>query len=105
MKKLLAIILCVICILTSFSCKEDDSATKATTNKKQVTTEQTEQATPEQTKQVTTSQTTKKERIVYVSKSGKKIHSNKKCSGMKYYKEMTYDDAVDAGYEFCTKCY
>ena len=41
---------------------------------------------------------------VYVSKSGK-IHSISYCSGMKYYTEMSYDEAVDRGYDFCQNCY
>lgn len=42
--------------------------------------------------------------IVYVSRSGK-IHSISYCSGMKYYTEMTYQNAVNAGYEFCSNCW
>lgn len=41
---------------------------------------------------------------VYVSKSGK-IHRIRNCSGMKYYTEMDYDEAVDEGYVFCKNCY
>lgn len=41
---------------------------------------------------------------VYVSRSGK-IHSNPRCSGMKYYTEMDYDEAVENGYDFCMNCY
>lgn len=41
---------------------------------------------------------------VYVSKSGK-IHNNPRCSGMKYYTEMDYDEAVENGYDFCMNCY
>lgn len=87
MKKFLIIVLCAVCIITFLSYINNDSTKETPDNKNQTFTEHT-----------------KKEVIVYVSESGKKIHSNKKCSGMKYYKEMTYDEAVDAGYEFCTKC-
>ena len=41
---------------------------------------------------------------VYVSNYGK-IHSVPYCSGMKYYTEMDYDEAIDCGYDFCQKCY
>lgn len=41
---------------------------------------------------------------VYVSNKGK-IHKYPNCSGMKYYTEMTYSDAVAAGYDFCSKCW
>lgn len=44
------------------------------------------------------------ETIVYVSKTGK-IHKISYCSGMKYYTEMEYDEAVDKGYVFCKNCY
>ncbi len=43
--------------------------------------------------------------IVYVSKSGGKIHRYKDCSGMKYYDEMTYADAILEGYAACEKCF
>ena len=41
---------------------------------------------------------------VYVSRTGK-IHSNRSCSGMKYYTRMDYNEAVDEGYDFCMNCY
>lgn len=41
---------------------------------------------------------------VYVSRTGK-IHSNPNCSGMKYYTEMTYDEAIASGYDLCKNCY
>lgn len=50
-------------------------------------------------------ETEKQTVTVYVSKSGKKIHSIPNCSGMKNYWEMSYDDAVKAGYSFCKNCY
>ena len=42
-------------------------------------------------------------RTVYVSKSGK-IHFKSDCSGMKNYTEMTYAEAIAAGYSLCSKC-
>lgn len=41
---------------------------------------------------------------VYVSNSGK-YHSKSNCSGMKYYTVMTLDEAIEAGYDACKKCY
>lgn len=41
---------------------------------------------------------------VYVSKTGK-IHKFSNCSGMQYYTEMLYDEALDNGYDFCMNCY
>lgn len=41
---------------------------------------------------------------VYVSRNGK-IHTNPNCSGMKYYTEMSYSEAVSSGYDKCQKCY
>lgn len=43
-------------------------------------------------------------RTVYVSNSGK-IHAIPDCSGMKHYTEMTYREAVSAGYVECKNCY
>lgn len=57
---------------------------------------------PEET---ATEPTPVEEIIVYVSKSGHKIHSNPTCSGMKRYYEMTYDDAVASGFDFCSNCF
>ena len=91
-KYILSIALCIVLCLGLFSCDNDNSETK----------KPNESSAP----YFDFVSTTKKvERTVYVSKSGKKIHRNKKCSGMKYYWEMSYDDAVDAGYDFCEKCY
>lgn len=45
------------------------------------------------------------ERTVYVSDSGGKIHLRSNCSGMKYYKTMTYGEACERGYDHCQKCF
>lgn len=42
--------------------------------------------------------------IVYVSRNGV-IHTHSNCSGMKYYTEMTYSEAISSGYRKCSKCY
>ena len=42
--------------------------------------------------------------IVYVSKTGK-YHRNNDCSGMKYYTEMSLDEAIDAGHAACKRCW
>ena len=86
-KRILSIVLCIVLSSCLFSCEN-----------KQTTTD---------TKETYYSQTTsvKNERTVYVSKSGKKIHRIKNCSGMKNYWEMSYNDAVYAGYDFCNNCY
>lgn len=44
-------------------------------------------------------------RTVYVSNSGHKIHLNSDCSGMKNYHEMTYEEACEAGYKHCSRCF
>lgn len=44
-------------------------------------------------------------RIVYISKSGHKIHLYSDCSGMKDYSDMTYEAACKAGYEHCSRCF
>lgn len=41
---------------------------------------------------------------VYISSTGK-IHLSPDCSGMKAYDEMTYEDACEAGYEHCSRCF
>ena len=44
------------------------------------------------------------ENMVFVSKY-KKIHKNPKCSGMKEYYIMEFDEAVEEGYVLCHTCY
>ena len=63
----------------------------------------------EQEAAVTTVESTQQEPpqngyTVYVSRNGI-IHKNPKCSGMQYYIEMGYYDAVEAGYIHCKHCY
>ena len=41
---------------------------------------------------------------VYVSNTGK-IHLSPDCSGMKNYDEMIYEEACEAGYEHCSRCF
>lgn len=41
---------------------------------------------------------------VYVSSSGK-YHSKSNCSGMKYYTEMSLEEAIEAGHIACKKCW
>ena len=43
-------------------------------------------------------------RTVYVSRSGK-IHLHSSCSGMEYYTETLYSEAVKQGYAECSKCF
>lgn len=43
-------------------------------------------------------------RTVYISSSGK-IHLKSDCSGMKSYKEMTMEKAVNSGYSTCGRCF
>ena len=45
------------------------------------------------------------DQIVYVSNKSHTIHESHYCSGMKNYFEMTFRDAVDAGYSFCMNCW
>ncbi len=42
---------------------------------------------------------------VWVTRSGKKYHSNPKCSKMRSPIEMSVTDAIQSGYEPCDKCY
>ena len=44
------------------------------------------------------------DRTVYVSNAGK-IHLKSDCSGMKTYTEMTLEEAYNAGYEKCERCW
>lgn len=41
---------------------------------------------------------------VWVSANGTKYHSNSNCSNMKNPKKVTYDEAIELGYEPCKKC-
>jgi len=43
--------------------------------------------------------------IVYVSNRSDTVHSAHDCSGMKNYREMTIEEVVSLGFEFCTKCW
>lgn len=45
------------------------------------------------------------DRTVYVSTNGRKIHLRRNCSGMKYYSEMTYEEACERGYSHCSNCF
>ena len=42
---------------------------------------------------------------VYMTVSGKKFHSDPKCSNMKNPREVSLTDARSVGYEPCKKCY
>lgn len=42
---------------------------------------------------------------VWIPNSGKKYHSSSSCSGMKNPRQVTLQDAINAGYEPCSKCY
>lgn len=44
------------------------------------------------------------QRVVYVSSTGK-YHKKCDCSGMKNYTEMTLQQAVEAGYTACKRCW
>ena len=41
---------------------------------------------------------------VWVTKSGKRYHSDRNCSGMKEPSSITIDEALDRGYTPCSKC-
>lgn len=86
MKRILTIILCAMLIFALASCKNNKSNNENTHKKNDHTVSD------------------RYERTVYVSKSGKKVHSIPNCSGMKYYYEMSYSDAKNAGYDFCDNC-
>lgn len=53
---------------------------------------------------IDSAQTEQGDYIVYVS-SYKKIHRLSYCSGMEYYKEMYYSEAIAKGYALCENCY
>ncbi len=69
--------------------------TKATTTRK-----------TETTKENTTSESVASDsRKVWVTKSGKRYHSNRYCSGMKEPSNITIDEAQARGYTPCKNCY
>ncbi len=43
--------------------------------------------------------------MVWLPESGTKYHSNSSCSNMDNPRQVTLDEAVNAGYEPCKKCY
>ena len=103
-KSVVSIALCVIFIFCLSSCEnEDKKETDKSTDK--VLGEFTYpniDFPPFETFEI---ETEKQVTIVYVSKSGKKIHRIPNCSGMKNYWTMSYDEAVDRGYSHCQNCY
>lgn len=44
-------------------------------------------------------------KMVWLPESGTKYHSNSSCSNMNNPRQVTLDEAVNAGYEPCKKCY
>ena len=61
------------------------------------------QPVPEASK--STSSVNNKEQMVWVSRTGKKYHSNQNCSNMKNPDHMTQSDAEAKGRTPCSKCY
>ena len=43
--------------------------------------------------------------MVWLPESGTKYHSNSSCSNMNNPRQVTLDEAVNAGYEPCKKCH
>lgn len=63
-----------------------------------------DQEAAETTAETTQQETQQNGYTVYVSRNNI-IHKNPHCSGMIYYTEMGYYDAVEAGYIECKHCY
>lgn len=42
---------------------------------------------------------------VWIPNSGRKYHSSSSCSGMKGPRQVTLQEAINSGYEPCSKCY
>lgn len=59
---------------------------------------------PETKKAIATTED-KKEEMVWVSRKGKKYHSNPDCSNMKNPSHITLDEAISSGRGPCSKCY
>lgn len=106
MKKILSIALCIVLCLSFCSCVDDNDKTKEPVKTPTITRGEYTIPTPPSFNYDFEIETRPKQgRTVYVSKSGKKIHRIPNCSGMKNYWEMSYEDAVEAGYKFCQNCY
>ena len=105
MKKILSIVLSIVFCLCLSSCENDNSnvGTQKPIEKPQINIPSLPPL-PSFDYDFEIETPTKQERTVYVSKSGGKIHSIPYCSGMKYYYEMSYSDAVNKGYDFCENC-
>jgi len=43
--------------------------------------------------------------IVYVSDNSEMVHAEEDCSNMKYYTMMTIEEAIECGYDFCSRCW
>lgn len=86
MKKLFLLLLCILLIFSTFSCEDNEGNTDSFPDQDDSTIDE------------------EYDRTVYVSKSSHKVHSISYCSGMKYYYEMSYYEALLAGYDFCDNC-
>lgn len=117
-------ILCLIFAIVPSSDKKEDSKEA---NQQKMVEEQSEEITISQSGDVTdpnidkitenlpednidsepiaTAQPENADNMVWLPESGTKYHSNSSCSNMNNPRQVTLDEAVNAGYEPCKKCY
>ena len=79
--------------LTTEEVTTEEPTTEAPTTEAPTTQAPTTEAEPEQ------------ETMVWISKTGKKYHSNPNCSNMKNPSQITLSEALSRGKEACSKCY
>lgn len=110
MKRFIAILVCLLLLTMSISCSSNGDQSKAETARKlsdiELYASTLDIPMPPVDDNANNAPTIdKQDRVVFVSKSGGKIHKSATCSGMKYYKTMTESEARKAGYSYCQNCY
>lgn len=99
---------CIMDGTTPDGCKVDSKGAWIADNKIQTkTVEQPRQPETQSTQQNETREqiTNQKENMVWLSRTGKKYHSNSSCSNMKNSSQVTLSQAQAQGRTPCSKCY
>ena len=102
-KSLLALLLAIVLVLGT-ACGNEGAYISQTPQKQNISIEATDK---EQKVEATTEKQTQEDSsvMVWIPKTGKRYHSNSKCSGMKNPSKVPIDKAVRLGYTPCQNCY
>ncbi len=94
--------------LSETTIEESTTEEETITKKEESTTKKTETTTKKVTttkKETTTKSSSSSGVMVWIPQSGSKYHSNSSCSRMKNPSKVTKQQAIDWGYDACSKCY